>query len=371
MPVCHDTASSRRNQAAASRIGLGFSLLGTCGAAGGLLAGYGIARALNRKVVQLSAPVRDMADELDQVVGPVVVSSDADLAELGGALRELSAKTADLVRSLQESQRQTIRAEQLAAVGQLAAGLAHELRYPLMSLKLLVQTARERAEVSGLPERDLEVMEEEIGRLERMLQTFLDFARPPQPQMATLNVAELIERTVRVARPRADRQNIKITADCQSTAVVEGDESQLGQVLLNLVLNALDALPQGGNIWIRAELAASPELRPPAGPPAADALVIRVSDDGPGVSSDVQSRVFEPFVSTKPTGVGLGLSISRRIVQMHGGGMTAGGRKGGGAEFVVRLPLPADAAASATVDRCWPADRRESLSLVGEPFSSA
>ena len=136
---------SRQNQIAAQRIGLGLLLLGILGAVAGVLAGFGMARSVHRSLVEISVPVRDIAGRLNEVVGPIKVASDTELAELDGALRLLADKTADVVQRLQESQREMLRHEQLAAVGQLAAGLAHELRNPLMSVKLIVQTAEERA----------------------------------------------------------------------------------------------------------------------------------------------------------------------------------------------------------------------------------
>lgn len=333
------TTSAKRNQAMTSRIGIGIALLGICGAASGLLAGYGFARAVSRSVVQLSLPVRDMVGELDQVVGPISVVADGDLTGLEEAMRMLAVKTANVVRSLQESQRHALRAEQLMAVGQLASGLAHELRNPLMSLKLLVQTARERADQGGLAARDLEVMEEEIARQEKMLQTFLDFARPPRPQMGPLDVPTLIDQTVQFIQPRAAQQDVRIIPDYADLPALEGDESQLRQVLLNLLLNALDVLPRGGTVWIRAERVDTLPAASAEGELTNAMLVIRVSDDGPGLPPDDQSNIFEPFVSTKTTGVGLGLSISQRIMQSHGGEILAANREQGGAEFTMCLPL--------------------------------
>lgn len=332
-------ASSQRNRTVASRIGIGILLLGICGSVSGLLAGYGIARAINRSVMQLSVPVRDMAGELDQVVGPITVSSDADLTELEEAMQTLSSKTADVVRSLQESHRQTMRAEQLAAVGQLAAGMAHEIRNPLTSLKLLVQTARERTAADGLQERDLAVMEEEIDRQEKILQTFLDFARPPLPNITALNITELIDKTVQAVRPRATQQGVEIVSECGELPVIDVDESQLRQVLLNLLLNALDALPEGGHVWIRATSVNSRPTTQTDGDVKNDELLIRISDDGSGLPAEEPCRIFEPFVSTKATGTGLGLSISNRIAEAHGGEITAGNRAEGGAEFTLRLPF--------------------------------
>ncbi len=347
------TEASRQNQAVAHRIGIGLLLLGVCGSVSGVLIGFGMARSVHRSLVEISVPVHDIAGRLNDVVGPIKVSSNTDLSELDGALRMLANKTGDVVHRLQESQQQSLRHEQLAAVGQFAAGLAHELRNPLMSMKLIVQTAAERADKS-LNTRDLAVIETEITRLERMLQTFLDFARPPRPDKQLVNIVELAESTMEVVRPRAAQQDVQLKLSAQHLDLsVEADASQLRQVLLNLLINALDALPGGGNVSLEIsaqtettscesdDTAGSELEHGMRGQGQADQLnwvVIRVADDGPGVSPDVMGQVFEPFVSMKVTGIGLGLSISRRIVESHNGHIAVQNREEGGAEFTIRLP---------------------------------
>src|SRR5262249_38180945 len=157
----------------AGRMVVGLLLLGVCGPVSGLLAGYGIARAVGRSVVRLSVPVVDAAGKLSQVVGPVTLSAAPGLDELERALHRVAEQAGAVVERLRQSQREAMRAEQLAALGQIAAGFAHEVRNPLMSMKLLVQSAARRG--AGLSERGLGVLEEEIGRLETLTSTFLDF----------------------------------------------------------------------------------------------------------------------------------------------------------------------------------------------------
>ena len=347
------TDASRQNQALADRIGMGLLLLSVSGAVAGVLFGFGIARSVHRSLVEITVPVRDIAGRLDEVVGPIKVASNTDLAELDDMLRVLADKTSDVVRRLQESQQETLRSEQLAAIGQLAAGLAHELRNPLMSVKLIVQTARERADES-LNGRDLAVIEDEVTRLEKMLQMFLDFARPPQPEKQVLDIRKVVEDATEFIRPRADQQGVRLQYSVPSHELpVDADESQVRQVLLNLLINALDALPSGGSVWVDVgqvvDLPAGRNANPPyevVNDMAAENgqmhslpyAIVRITDDGPGVSPNVIERVFEPFVSTKVTGIGLGLSISRRIVESHNGHITVRNREEGGADFTIYLP---------------------------------
>src|SRR5262249_20748212 len=157
---------TEENQEIADRLVVGLLLLGTCGAGAGLLAGFGIARGISRSIIQLSLPVRDAAGQLDEVVGPLTLSAGWGLPGTGGVLRTVAGKMGTVIERLHRSQREALRAEQLAAVGQLAAGMAHELRNPLMSMKILVQAAAAGEEAACLSRRDLAVLEEEIDRLE-------------------------------------------------------------------------------------------------------------------------------------------------------------------------------------------------------------
>src|SRR5262249_34266788 len=155
--------SSEENQRMAGRMVVGLLLLGVCGPVAGLTAGYGIARVVSGWVVRLSVPIQDAAGRLSEVVGPVTVSAGLGLDELEGALRRLAEQVGAVVGRLQQSQREALRAEQLAAVGQMAAGMAHELRNPLTSMKILIQSAAEGAGLSG---RDPGVLGEESTRLD-------------------------------------------------------------------------------------------------------------------------------------------------------------------------------------------------------------
>jgi two-component system sensor histidine kinase HydH len=223
------------------------------------------------------------------------------------------------------------------AIGQVAAGVAHELRNPLTSIKGLVQVNLREANARGLPAEDLGVIEHEIRRMERTLQTFLDFARPPQPDRRRLSPASVVERVFTLVGGRAKKQQVALRFLSPDTPVwVEADQDQLQQLLLNLVLNALDAMPQGGTVEI--------DLRPPR-----DSHVeLAVRDTGPGIAPSILPKVFETFVSSKETGVGLGLPVSRRIAEDHGGSLSAYNLPEGGACFVVRLPAANSAGPAGT-----------------------
>jgi signal transduction histidine kinase len=214
----------------------------------------------------------------------------------------------------------------------MAAGVAHEIRNPLMAIKLLVQALADGRRGERFQARDLKVLDEEIVRLEQVTTSFLDFARPPQPDKSPCDVVALAERVASGVRERARLQGV--TLDVQTppqSVVVEADPNQLRQLLYNLAYNALDAQPAGGRVVIVVDDEKGPS---PDGAPVA----IRVEDDGPGLPPRLAERIFEPFVSTKEAGMGLGLSICRRIVESHGGQLLATTGPEGGAVFTVRLP---------------------------------
>jgi two-component system sensor histidine kinase HydH len=223
--------------------------------------------------------------------------------------------------------RSVLRAEALAEVGQLAAGMAHELRNPLTAIKMLVQTNREEAEARGLPAEDLNVIEKEILRMEGRLNVFIDFARPPKPERRRVDLAAVVGETLALVGGRARKQRVTLKFDPPATpALVQADGEQVRQLLVNLALNALDVMPRGGVLEI--------ELRPPT----EHHSELAVLDTGPGIAPRHLPRLYEPFFTSKETGLGLGLVVSQRIARSHGGSLRATNRPQGGACFVLRLP---------------------------------
>jgi signal transduction histidine kinase len=317
------TARNEENERVASYVVLGLVLLGVCG----LVSGFGISWAISRSIVRLSVPIRDAAGKLNEIVGPITLSARWGLHELEGVMHTIAERIGAVIDRLQQSEREARRAEHLAAVGQMAAGIAHELRNPLMPIKILVQSAADRRPDPGLDGRDLTVLEQEISRLERSIQMFLDFARPPRIEKRTFEVREILEQIIQLLEARAERQGVRIERRFpEEPLMLQADVGQVRQVVLNLLLNALDAVPGGGTIWL--ELRKDREFW----------LVLSVADSGGGLPADLGEQIFEPFVSTKETGLGLGLSICKRIVEAHEGQINAANRSDGGAVFTVRLP---------------------------------
>jgi signal transduction histidine kinase len=304
----------------------GLLLLGIFGSGAGLVAGVGFARAFGRSLVQLSVPIRAAAGELDEVVGPATFVG-GDLKEMENLLRLIADRVRSVVERLRQSERELLRSEQLAAVGQMASGMAHELRNPLTSMKILVQAAQDGGSLGG---RDLTVLEEEITRLERLVRLFLDYARPPQPEKKVLDTRPLVEHCLGLLAARATAGGTRLAfARPPDEVRAAVDPGQFRQVVLNLVVNALESVASGGTVEIGLEQ------------DGAGGLTLRVADTGGGLPEALGERIFAPFMTTKETGLGLGLSICKRIAEGHGGTVTGENRAGGGAVFTLRLPGPA------------------------------
>lgn len=360
--------TNEESRVTAHHLRIGFLLLGICGGGAGLLMGMGIARAVWRSIVQFDVSVRTAVGKLADVTGPVTFSHTGDLAGLDHGLRGLEDHIAEVVERLNQRETELLRSEQLARVGQLAAGMAHELRNPLMPMKVLVQAALERGdERGGLRGRSLEIINEEISRLETSIQAFLDFARPPSIEKAPADLREIIRQTIELVGGRASQHFVEIQASLPEHPVTSRvDRSQIRQLLLNLFLNALDALPGGGLLEVslrprveapgltsppRAPVAETPidsehdalrlfsRHRAPPCPQGPEWLAITVADNGPGIPSDQLECIFTPFVTSKETGTGLGLSICQRIASAHQGLLTVANRPSGGAEFTLLIPL--------------------------------
>jgi signal transduction histidine kinase len=304
----------------------GMAGVAVLGGVAGLVLGFGVARGLSRSIHRLQVRVRDAAGKLAHTTLPdIVFVGEGGFEGLHEQIDRLTSRIEQVVRQLHEREREVLRAEQLAAVGQMAAGVGHEIRNPLTAIKMLVQTAIAEGSPEALAMDDLRVIEEEVRRIEGSLQTFLDFARPPKTERHPVDLLDVVRAVAGLIRGRAERQKVSVCLDVPGRPVtLTADAGQLRQVLLNLCLNALDAMPSGGELHLRVRA------------PAAGPVTIEVADTGPGVAPSMMPRLFVPFASTKDTGLGLGLPISKRIVEDHGGAITAS--NGRGATFSVTLP---------------------------------
>jgi signal transduction histidine kinase len=248
--------------------------------------------------------------------------------EVGGTpeIHALGKAFGQLVTSLDSSKRQVVHAAKLAVVGEMAAIMAHEVRAPLGILHTTAQMLQRDKELSPRNQDMTRMILEESRRLERLVSTLLECARPRPPQMSPHDIHELIERAVELLQGQARRKGIELRRQFRAdAAVIRCDGELMVQVFLNLILNAVQILPPAGSVVVST-------MR------MVDGLRIEVADDGPGVPPECRSRVFDPFFTTREGGIGLGLTVTHQIVATHGGTIAVDNGPAGGARFILDLP---------------------------------
>ena len=252
------------------------------------------------------------------------------LGDRGRLARERSARTAGELQKAYTELRQTfeqlLQADRLTSLGELSAAVVHEVRNPLGSIKGAVEIIEDGLP-SDSPRREFaEIAKREVDRLDRLVTEFLRFARPPKPSTAPADINEIVRSTAHLITQRAARQNVSVELDLAvELPLVTVDDEQVKQVLLNLVINALQAMPEGGRLTLRTA-------------PAGDAVIIETEDEGGGIDPAIAARIFDPFFTTKEKGIGLGLSVAYKIASQHGGSLKLiSGQRG--AIFQVLLPI--------------------------------
>jgi signal transduction histidine kinase len=242
-------------------------------------------------------------------------------ADLERTTRRLEAVYEELRRNFEQMKR----AERLYALGQLSAGLAHEIRNPLASIAGATGILQ-RGPHPGRQAECLDIIDKECRRLNQLLTNFLDFAKPPEPRYQTVNLSLLLDSVIGLvshatgATPVALRKDVRV-----ELAPMECDPELLKQVMINLIINAFQAMPGGGEVLISAR-------------PHGENVLIQVADEGCGVRAEHRDRIFDPFFTTKENGTGLGLAVAHQIVGQLGGVLTAEANQGRGMTFAVLLP---------------------------------
>jgi signal transduction histidine kinase len=261
---------------------------------------------------------------------PTVTEGEDELRTLGFYLRSLMEDVSATRADLERSQQQLEVSERLATVGKLAASVAHEIRNPLSAIKMWLFSIR-RATGNAELEPKFDIISEEVQRLERIVRDFLQFSRPPEINASPQSLAAMLNETLQLLQLKLDDANIRVEQQISPALPdVLADPEQIRQVYLNVVNNALQAMPQGGPV----EVAAARETW--QGQPF---VKVSIADHGGGLPPEIQARLFEPFFSTKDEGTGLGLCIAARIMERHGGRLTLESTSDHGTTFAVWLPV--------------------------------
>ena len=231
--------------------------------------------------------------------------------------------------NLRQNLRQT---EKMALVGKLAAGVAHSIRNPLTGLKLRLFSFTRGMELSPARQEDVQAMNEAVRHMEAITSNFLEFSRRPRLSKEPLDMSEVLDRTLILLQPRMEAYKVTLRRTRHAPLPrVDGDAEQLREALANLIINACEAAGTDGEVRISEERGRLAPLGP--------VVVIRIEDSGPGVPEELHEVIFQPFMSTKVEGTGLGLPIARRIFEEHGGWLHLHNAPGHGASFVMVLPV--------------------------------
>lgn len=284
-------------------------------------------------------PIRDLIATMERaergLEARVQVKSSDDIGRLGEAFNALLSKLERARRRVERYHyEQMKRADRLASIGEMAAGIAHEIKNPLAGIAGVIQVLKKDI-VSGDPKRA--VLDEVLSQVERMdkaVRNLLSFARPPEPKMSLVDVNELVGKLIDFLSPQFAKNGI--VTDRRLTAGLPWlvlDPDLIQQALLNISLNAIKAMPNGGTFTIETRTEA-PDGEMPG------SIKIIFSDSGEGISPENLGRIFNPFFTTRQQGTGLGLSITQRIVEQHNGELSVMSTPGKGATFTITLPLP-------------------------------
>lgn len=299
---------------------------------GGLL-GWIISRSIVNPIYELVLKIRDAAG--DELVERVGLTGGTEIEELDRQVHTLIDRINTAVTDLEKNRRLLSRAEKLAALGKVAASVAHEIRNPLTAIKMLIYSMHEQLAQNDQKRRHLAVILKEIDRLERFVHNFLQFARPPDPVLVAININETVHETLTLLAPRLRQNGVDVREVLQpNLPKITADADQVKQVVMNLVLNAAEAMPKGGRL--AAETRQAPATADKNGKAC---MQIRIRDSGCGIPEELLDSIFDPFVSGRKDGTGLGLSVAYQIVHLHSGWIEAANNPEGGATFTVSLPV--------------------------------
>jgi len=270
--------------------------------------------------------------------GDMFTPDDLELLSTVANQAAIAIENAKLYEEMREIEKNLHRADKLAALGILASSVAHEIRNPLVSIKTFTQLAPRKLNNPEFLDKFQTIIPEELERLESILNQLLNFGRPSQPQFRSSKIEEIIDSVLTLMNVELSKSNIEvIELYDRDMPEIMADGEQLKQVFMNIILNAIQAMPEGGNLRIITSLE-----REFVGSDSSEFVIIKFEDTGCGIPKEDLDNLFNPFFTTKSGGTGMGLSISRRIVEEHNGRINVESTVGKGTTFTIKLPLNCD-----------------------------
>ncbi len=294
-------------------------------------AGWLVLRLSVRRVRRRLHQLREVADAVGQgdLARRIQRLPDDDFLKLAESLDRVLARQRETLREQERLRQQLFRSEKLALIGELAATVAHEVNNPLDGLQSSLRIIRRNIEYSEQTSQLLDQMDAGLYRIETMVQRLLRMSRDDAIQPEPTRLEDIIEDAASFVMPRLNRYGIRLVRELRHRRLVMADATSISQALINLMLNAADAMSLGGVLTLRSQDS-----------PDGSSMIIEVCDTGVGIPAEHLTRIFEPFFSTKPRGVGtgLGLSIVARIIEAHKGSITVSSERGRGTTFRIELP---------------------------------
>lgn len=282
-------------------------------------------------VVHILAPVRRLITEAEREK-PAGPKNGDEINALSHSVRGLIDDVDQTQSELRRSRETLQQAEKMALVGRLAAGMAHSIRNPFTSVKMRLFSLNRSLELNEEQEEDFDVISAEIRHIDTIVQNFLEFSRPPKLQMQSISPSNVVDSTIQLLGHRLRSYDVQLKIERpQPLPVVSADPEQLKEVLVNIIVNACEAMGKGGTITIQEDVVREDSMLPSAR--------ITICDTGPGIPANIIEKILQPFFTTKEQGTGLGLSIAARVITEHGGRIDVTSDIGRGAAFLISLPV--------------------------------
>ncbi len=311
------------------------------------LVGIFFARSIERPITELTSGTEAVAK--GDLRWQVSVDSVDEIGKLSSAFNRMT-------KDLRESQERLILSEKLASLGTMAAGMAHEIKNPLVSIRTFTQVLQQKWEDKEFREKFSSIIPHEIERINRIAESLLKFGKPRKPELSTVDVNGLLDEVLLLFENQCKKQNVRVTKKLAELPEITGDAGQLQQVFVNIIKNAIESMQeQGGELIVKTDVGEvirlgkmgregrkrgeemvwgeEEEMEKPI-----KVIFIEVTDTGEGIPEENLKSLFDPFFTTKMTGTGMGLPITLRIVEEHNGSIKVRSQVGKGTTFIITLP---------------------------------